>query len=57
MRQKYFGGILTPNEMFRDDLWWNAAENLEICKPRRIEVMPNPMVVKAQLIFRDALKK
>lgn len=43
--------------MFRDDLWWNAAPEFESMHSRRIEVKPNPMVLKAEQIFRDALKK
>lgn len=39
--------------MFRDDLWWNTELELE----NVIEVKPNPMVVKAAQIFKDALKK
>lgn len=49
--------MLHPNEMFRDDLWWSTAEEIESMLNRRIEVKPNPMVVKAEQIFRDALKK
>lgn len=60
MKSNYFGGLLEPFEMFRDDLWWNAAPYAE-SMPNRIEVAPtsnpNPMVLKAEQIFRDALKK
>lgn len=50
------------NEMFRDDLWWNTAPEIE-SNANRIEVkpnlnpIPNPMVLKAEQIFRNALKK
>lgn len=43
--------------MFRDDLWWNSAPEIETLPSRRIEVNPNPMILKAEQIFRDALKK
>lgn len=60
MKVNYFGGILHVNEMFRDDLWWNTAAQID-SNANRIEVKPkpapNPMVLKAEQIFRDALKK
>jgi len=53
--------MLAMLEMFRDDLWWNTAEHdgqqQEQQQQQRIEVKPNPMVLKAEQIFRDALKK
>lgn len=44
--------------MFRDDLWWNIASEIENIPPI-VNVKPNynPMVVKAEQVFRDALKK
>lgn len=53
----YLGGKLASSEMFRDDLWWQSAPDSESGYIRRIEVKPNPMVLKAEQIFRDALKK
>lgn len=53
MKTKFFGGQLAPRKMFRDDLWWNTEPEIE----NIIEVKPNPMVIKAEQIFRDALKK
>lgn len=43
--------------MFRDDLWWNMPTEIEI--PTIVDVKPkfNPMVAKAEQIFKDALKK
>jgi hypothetical protein len=44
--------------MFRDDLWWGTAPEIESrLGGNRIEVKPNPMLIKAEQIFRDALKK
>lgn len=58
IKSNYFGESLRPNEMFRDDLWWNSAvPEIESKSNRRIEVKPNPMLLKAEQIFRDALKK
>lgn len=63
MRAKYLVGLLEPSDMFRDDLWWNMPEEplpAEILvSQRRIEVEPpkNPMVLKAEQIFREALNK
>lgn len=54
MKSAYFGGILDPQDMFFDDLWWSLEKKISI---RRIEVKPNPMFLKAEQIFRDALKK
>ena len=45
--------------MHNDDPWWHVGEN-DAPTPksnRQIEVQPNPMVTKAEQIFRDALKK
>lgn len=61
IKSNYFGGILSANEMHNDDLWWHVGEN-DAPPPksnREIEVQPNPnpMVSKAEQIFRDALKK
>jgi hypothetical protein len=53
IKTKFFGGQLAPRKMFRDDLWWNTEPEIE----NIIEVKPNPMVIKAEQIFRDALKK
>jgi hypothetical protein len=54
LKTKYFGGLLPPRKLFRDDLWWrNVQPEIE----NIIEVKPNPMVIKAEEIFRDALKK
>lgn len=68
LKLEYFGGLLKLSNMFSDDLWWNMAN--DDSKPeilvsqfqpqqRRIEVEPNnnPMVLKAEQIFREALKK
>jgi hypothetical protein len=46
------------NKMHNDDLWWIVGDS-EVSPPpnRQIEVKPNPMVTKAEQIFRDALKK
>lgn len=57
VKQNYFGGLLEAEEMHRDDLWWNSAPEIESRANRRVEVKPNPMVLKAEQIFRDALKK
>lgn len=53
----FFGAKLSPNEMFRDDLWW-AVPPPEIDISPIVEVRPtNPMVLKAEKVFQDALKK
>lgn len=57
VKSNYFGGLLEADEMHRDDLWWNSAPEIESLANRRIDVKPNPMVLKAEQIFRDALKK
>lgn len=57
VKSNYFGGLLETEEMHRDDLWWNSAPEIESIANRRVEVKPNPMVLKAEQIFRDALKK
>lgn len=65
---KTLGGILEISEMFRDDLWWNTPEDGDeqenvkietVVSQQRIEVVPNPnpMVTKAEQIFREALTK
>lgn len=59
IKLNYFGGVLSINEMHIDDLWWLVGES-QVAPPklaRQIEVKPNPMVTKAEQIFRDALKK
>lgn len=61
IKSSYFGGVLSINKMHSDDFWWIVGET-EIAEPkprpiREIEVKPNPMVIKAEQIFRDALKK
>jgi hypothetical protein len=53
-------GMLDESEMFRDDLWYNMPdEEVVPVVTSRIQVVPhhNPMVQKAQEVFRDALKK
>lgn len=57
IKTPYFGGKLEPPDMFLDDLWWNTAEEINSIFKNRIQVKPNPLVLKAQQIFRDALKK
>lgn len=68
LKLEYFGGLLKLSNMFSDDLWWNMADDdskpeilVSQLQPqqRRIEVEPNnnPMVLKAEQIFREALKK
>jgi hypothetical protein len=43
--------------MFCDDLWWSVPSEIEI-RPAFVEVIPNnPMVLKAERIFKDALRK
>lgn len=57
IKTPYFG-LLRPNEMFQDDLWWNMPSEIEKIPPV-VDVMPkyNPMVAKAEQVFKDALKK
>jgi hypothetical protein len=57
IKTPYFG-LLRPHEMFRDDLWWNTPAEIEKIPPI-VDVMPkhNPMVAKAEQVFKDALKK
>lgn len=51
------------NKMHSDEIWWHVGEfEAQVTLPqpnRQIEVKPNPnpMVTKAEQIFRDALKK
>jgi hypothetical protein len=63
---KTLGGLLELSEMFRDDLWWNMPDEedvkiqtVPVVSQQRIEVIPNPnpMVLKAEQIFREALTK
>jgi hypothetical protein len=60
---EYLGGNLDESEMFRDDIWWNVADEDAPVSQIRIQVQPgpalpqNPMVTKAEEIFRQALKK
>jgi hypothetical protein len=44
--------------MHNDEPWWHVGESAAPpVKNRKVEVKPNPMVTKAEQIFRDALKK
>lgn len=55
----FFGAMLKPNEMFLDDLWWKIPSDIEI-RANVIQVIPNtdnPMVLKAEKIFQEALRK
>jgi hypothetical protein len=62
---KSLGGLLELSEMFRDDLWWTTPDEEDdvkietVANQQRIEVQPNPnpMVLKAEQIFREALTK
>ena len=54
---------MQPNHMFKDEMWWNCGDVEEILDTIIIPVQPNstnppnPMVTKAEEIFRNALKK
>jgi hypothetical protein len=54
----YFGAKLKPNEMFRDDLWWEIGVENESHPVIEVRSNPNnPMVLKAQQVFQEALRK
>lgn len=62
IKTPYFSMLLNPNEihkMFQDDLWWNVPTEIEKIAFRSVVVMPtyNPMVARAEQVFKDALKK
>lgn len=51
--------MLKPNEMFRDDLWWIVPSEMEIHTVFEVRPNPpnNPMVLKAERVFQEALRK
>lgn len=69
LRSSQFGGNLEPKQMFKDDIWWNCGDSEDTFDTIIIPVQPNntnspipppptnPMVTKAEEIFRNALKK
>ena len=57
VKNKYFtgeNGDLEPSEMFTDGLWWICEFESSIVEK---VVHVNPMLLKAENIFKDALKK
>lgn len=57
---------MQPKYMFKDEMWWNCGDGDDTFDTIIIPVQPsntnppiptNPMVTKAEEIFRNALKK
>lgn len=56
VKHKYFAGAsdgMELNEMFNDSLWWMCEFESPVEKVKEV----NPMLIKAEGIFREALKK
>ena len=57
IKHKYFAGALDGlelSEMFNDALWWMCEFESPV---EKVVTNVNPMVLKAEGIFREALKK
>lgn len=48
--------MLDPHQMFRDDKYWEVNDDL-LMPVIPVKPHPNPMVLKAEKIFKEALQK